>query len=108
MIEPRAPGDRPLSLLVAFAFALSLGIATVAVPLLVLGSGYDAPMVGLLVAIAAGTQLVTRFALPWLLGRFPDRLLIAVAAALMLLGFGLYATSAALPAFVAAQVAQGG
>ena len=99
--------DRPLALLVAFGFALSLGIATVAVPLLVLGSGFDAAVVGFLVAVSAATQLATRFALPWLLGRFPDRLLISVAGSFMFVGFALFASSALLPAFVAAQMAQG-
>ncbi|HUQ44682.1 MAG TPA: MFS transporter [Candidatus Limnocylindria bacterium] len=99
--------DRPLALFVAFGFALSLGIATVAVPLLVLGSGFDAAVVGFLVAVSAATQLATRFALPWLLGRLPDRLLISVAGTFMFAGFVLFASSALLPAFVAAQMAQG-
>jgi len=99
--------DRRISLLVAFGFALSLGIATVAIPLLAIGAGYDAAAVGFLVAIAAGSQLATRFTLPWLLGRYADRLLIGLAAALMLGGFGLLVASTALPVFVAAMVAQG-
>src|SRR5262245_25859358 len=99
--------DRPASLAVAFGFALSLGIATVAIPLLALGSGYDAPAVGFLVAGAAGSQLATRLALPRLLGRFTDRSLILVSAALMLGAFGLLSVSTALPSFVVAQLAQG-
>jgi len=99
--------DRPASLAVAFGFALSLGIATVAIPLLALSTGYDAAAVGFLVAGGAGSQLATRLALPWLLGRFTDRSLILVSVALMLGAFGLLSFSTALPAFVAAQLAQG-
>jgi MFS family permease len=106
-VGQRARADRPASLAVAFGFALSLGIATVAIPLLALESGYDAAAVGFLVAGAAGCQLATRLALPSLLGRFTDRSLILVSVALMLGAFGLLSISTALPAFVAAQLAQG-
>jgi MFS family permease len=103
----RTTADRPVTLAVAFGFALSLGIATVAIPLLALSSGYDPAAVGFLVAGAAGSQLATRLALPWLLGRFTDRSLIVVSVALMLGAFGLLSISVALPAFIAAQLAQG-
>jgi len=106
-VTPRRIPDRPVSLAVAFGFALSLGISTVAIPLLALSSGYDAAAVGFLVAGAAGAQLATRLALPWLLGRFTDRSLIIVSVALMLVAFGLLSVSTALPAFIAAQLAQG-
>ena len=96
-----------MSLLVAFAFALSLGIATVAIPLLALAAGYDAAAVGFLVAGAAASQLATRLALPWLLGRFTDRSLILVSVALMLAAFSLLSVSTAAPAFVVAQLAYG-
>jgi hypothetical protein len=99
--------DRPALLAVAFGFALSLGIATVAIPLLALSSGYDAAAVGFLVAGAAASQLATRLALPWLLGRYPDRTMILVAVALMLGAFAMLSISTALPAFMAAQLAQG-
>jgi MFS family permease len=99
--------DRPLALGVAFAFALSLGIAIVAIPLVALDAGYDAAAVGFLAAASAASQLATRLALPWLLGRFADRTLIAFAAVLMLGAFGLLLASTALPAFLAAQFAQG-
>ena len=101
-------GDRPVALVTAFGFALSLGIGTVAIPLLALAAGYDAPTVGFLAAVSAASQLATRFALPWLLGRFPDRRLISLADALMLAGILLLLASTALPVFLAAQVAIGG
>jgi hypothetical protein len=100
-------GDRPLALVVAFGFALSLGIGTVAVPLVALDAGYDPATIGLLAATAAGSQLATRFALPWLLGRFADRLLITTAGGLMLIGLGVLLVSRELPAFVAAQLVIG-
>jgi len=99
--------DRPLALLVAFGFSLALGIATVAIPLLALASGYEAPGVGLLVAVASGSQLATRLGLPALLGRHADRWLICAAALLMLSGFALLLVSTALPVFVVAQLAAG-
>jgi len=99
--------DRFASLAVAFGFALALGIATVAIPLLALGSGYDPAAVGFLVAAAAGSQLATRVALPWLLGRFTDRSLVLVSVALMVGAFALLSISSVLPAFIVAQLAQG-
>src|SRR4051794_14652302 len=104
----RTPGaDRVISLVVAFGFSVGLGVATVAIPLLALDAGYDEAAVGFLVATSAAAQLGTRPVLPWLLGWFPDRTLIAVASALMLSGFSLLLGSTALPVFVAAQLFQG-
>jgi hypothetical protein len=102
-----ARNDRPLALGVAFAFALSLGIAIVAIPLLAIDSGYNAAAIGFIVATSAAAQLATRLALPWLLGRFADRALIAFAAVLMLGAFLLLLLSTALPAFLLAQLGQG-
>ncbi|HUG31203.1 MAG TPA: MFS transporter [Candidatus Limnocylindria bacterium] len=107
MTDTLVRNDRPLALGVAFAFALSIGIAIVAVPLLAIDSGYDAAAVGYIVATSAASQLATRLALPWLLGRFADRTLIASAAVLMGGAFGLLLLSTALPAFLLAQLGQG-
>lgn len=100
-------GDRPIALGVAFGFALSLGIATITIPLLALGAGYEPAAIGFLVATAAASQLVTRLTLPWLLGRFADRGLIALSAALMVGAFSLLLVSTELPAFLVAQISQG-
>jgi MFS family permease len=100
-------GDRPIALGVAFGFALSLGIATVTIPLLALGAGYEPAAIGFLVATAAASQLVTRLTLPWLLGRYADRGLIALSATLMVGAFSLLLVSTALPAFLVAQISQG-
>ena len=104
---PPDRSDRAAALGVAYAFALSLGIAIVAVPLVALDAGYGPATLGFLVAIAAGSQLVTRFSLPWLLGRYPDRLLIGLSGVLMLAGLLLLIASTTLPVFVAAQVSIG-
>ena len=76
-------------------------------PLLALASGYDAPAVGFLVATAAATQLGARLLLPWLLGRFTDRVLIALASLTMVAAFVLLIVSTALPIFLLAQICQG-
>ena len=99
--------DRPLALTVAFAFALSLGIAIVAIPLVALDAGYSPATIGFLVAVSAGSQLVARFALPWLLGRFADRLLITLAGACMLAGLGILLLTTELPGFLLAQAVLG-
>lgn len=94
-------------MLSVFGFSVSLGIATVTIPLLALASGYDAAGVGLLAAVAAATQLGTRLGLPWLLGRVADRTLMVGAAILMLGAFSLLLLTRALPVFALAQVLQG-
>jgi len=106
-VTSTATFDRATSLAVAFGFSVSLGVATVAIPLLALDSGYDAAAVGFLTAASAAAQLAFRLALPWLLGWFSDRTLIAAASAIMLAGFALLLFSTSLPVFVLAQLFQG-
>ena len=109
--RPAAPiddrRDRVVGLVVVFAFSIGLGVGTVTIPLLALASGYDAASVGFLVATAAAMQLAGRLALPWLFGRFTDRSLTAISAAMMVAAFVLLIWSTALPVFVAAQLLQG-
>ncbi len=99
--------DRTASLAVVFSFSVGLGVATVAIPLLALESGYDAAAVGFLVATSAASQLAFRLGLPWLLRRAPDRTLTAVASLLMLAGFSMLLVSTAVLVFVIAQLLQG-
>ena len=99
--------DRIASLAVIFAFSIGLGVATVAIPLLALESGYDAAAVGFLVATSAASQLGFRLCLPWLLRRVPDRSLTALASLFMLAGFGLLLVSTVVVVFVVAQLLQG-
>lgn len=98
MASSSTPSDRPAALGVVFLFSVALGIATVTVPLLALSAGYDAAAVGFLVATSAGAQLAVRLSLPRLLGRFPDRNLIALAGATMVVGLGLVASTERLAA----------
>ena len=93
--------------MVVFAFSVGLGVATVAIPLLALASGYDAAAVGFLVATSAASQLGFRLCLPWLLRRFADRSLTAVASLLMLAGFSLLLVSTVAAVFIVAQLCQG-
>ena len=99
--------DRVAALAAAFGFSVALGIATVAIPLLALGAGYDAATVGFLAATSAASQLGTRFALPWLLGRYSDQRLILVASLVMCAAFVLLTLSTALAVFAVAQLFQG-
>jgi MFS transporter len=96
-----------VGLVVVFAFSIGLGVGTVTIPLLALAAGYDAPAVGFLVATAAAMQLGTRLTLPWLLGRFTDRSLTAISAAMMLAAFVLLVASTTVVVFVTAQLLQG-
>jgi hypothetical protein len=101
------PDDRLPTLTAVFGFSLALGAATVGIPLLALAAGYDPPTIGLLAAIAAGTQLGTRLLLPWALGRFRDRSLMILGCLGLAAMFALLLASTALPAFILAQVLQG-
>jgi hypothetical protein len=99
--------DRVASLAVIFAFSVGLGVATVAIPLLALDAGYDAAAVGFLAATSAASQLGFRLCLPWLLRRFADRTLTAVASLLMLAAFAMLLVSTVVVVFVIAQLLQG-
>ena len=99
--------DRLAALGAAFGFSVALGVATLTIPLLALAAGYDAATVGFLAATSAASQLGTRLALPWLLGRFPDRTLLVVACLVMSTAFVLLILSTSLVVFAAAQLLQG-
>jgi predicted MFS family arabinose efflux permease len=102
------PSDRSAALTVVLAFSFSLGIGQLALPLLALAAGYDPVAIGLLTATSAISQFGLRLGLPALLGRFPDRAMITLSCVLMGASYGILLISAALPVFVAAQLAQGG
>ncbi len=106
--EPPTRDDRTPTLAAVLGFSLALGIGTVAIPLVALDAGYAPATVGALVAVAAATQLGVRLTLPWLLGRFADRSLMAVSAIGLAGTFALLIVSTTLPVFVAAQLLQGG
>ena len=88
-------------------YALALGIASVALPLLALRAGYSAAGVGALTAASAISQLATRLILGAAMRRWPDWTLIAGATLLLAISNGVVALSAAVVPFVVAQLLQG-
>jgi MFS family permease len=91
----------------AAVYSLALGVASVALPLLALHAGYSAAEIGLLTALSAIAQIVTRLGLGAAMRRWPDWTLVAGAGLLLALSSGLVAVSAALMPFVMAQLLQG-
>lgn len=89
------------------AFGISLGATAIAFPLLALDAGFGAGVVGLLAALSAAIQTASRFALPYLLSRVPDRALIGFALAVMAASASTLLFTAAGVAFVVAQILQG-
>jgi MFS family permease len=88
-------------------FSIALGIASVAVPLLAVASGYSAGEIGLLLASSAVSQMATRLVLGHVMRVLPDWTLIA-AAAVMLVGSNALLAITAVPAlFVLSQLFQG-
>jgi len=88
-------------------YALALGIASVALPLLALRAGYSAAGVGALTAASAISQLATRLVLGAAMRRWPDWTLIAGATLLLAISNGVVALSSAAVPFVLAQLLQG-
>jgi len=91
----------------AAVFSCSLGMASVALPLLALDSGYSGAEVGVLIAVSAATQMVTRIGLGLAMRLVGDWLLVVSAAAMLAISNGLLAWSAAVVPFVAAAAVQG-
>ncbi|MBI2242657.1 MAG: MFS transporter [Nocardioides sp.] len=88
-------------------YSFALGAASVALPLQALAVGYTAVEVGVLTAVSAISQLVTRMFLGSVMRRVPDWIIIAAACALLSVScLVVVATSAVVP-FVAAQLLQG-
>lgn len=82
--------DRALSALAIILFSFALGTLSVVVPLLGVHAGYTPSEIGLLVAVAAIAQLITRLYMGALMRRIPDRsflvgsgLMIAISCALL-------------------------
>lgn len=88
-------------------YALSLGIASVALPLLALRAGYSAAEVGALTAVSAIAQMVTRLFLGVAMRRWPDWTLVAAAALLLGVSNAVVVVSTALVPFVLAELLQG-
>jgi MFS family permease len=86
---------------------VSLGIASVAFPLLALRAGYSAAEIGALTAVSAVSQMSIRLVLGRIMRIWPDWTLIAGAGVLLALSSGIVALSADPVPFVLAQLLQG-
>lgn len=89
------------------AFALALSVASVAVPLLIVGAGYSTASVGVLIALSAVTQMAVRFRIGAVLRRVADKDLVGAAAVLMAVGAAVLLLPLTLPTIVASQLLQG-
>ncbi|MCO4264589.1 MFS transporter [Pseudarthrobacter sp. MDT3-26] len=104
----RSPGtDRALSIGATVLFSFALGTLGVVVPLLAIGVGYSAPEVGLMVALAAVSQLVTRLFMGALMRRVPDKAFLVGSAVMIAVSCVLLALSDALVIFAVSQLVQG-
>ena len=105
----RRPGGRDLTAAAVTSgiIGLALGVAGVALPLLALRAGYSASEIGVLTAVSAVSQLVSRLSLGALMRRIPEWTLISSAGLFLALSCGLVALSAAVVPFVVAQLLQG-
>jgi MFS family permease len=88
-------------------FSLALSISSVALPLLALQAGYSSIVVGVLTAVSAVAQLAIRLVIGALMRRYPDWLLVLLAAALLTTSTAIVSVSAALVPFVLCELAQG-
>ena len=88
-------------------FSLALSVVSVAVPILIVQAGYSLAEVGLLIALAAVTQIAVRFRIGAVMRRVTDKRLVGVAAILMSAGAGLLVTSTAVGGIVVSQLLQG-
>lgn len=88
-------------------FSCALGIASVALPLLAIRSGYSPAEVGILTAVSAVAQMATRLVLGAAMRVFGDWLLVAGASVLLAGSNALVAVSAAVVPFVAGELLQG-
>jgi MFS family permease len=91
----------------ATIFSVSLGAATVALPLLALEVGYSGVEVGILVAISAVSQMLGRIGMGGWMNRFADRTFVLAATALLAVSSGMAALSSAVVPFVLAHLLQG-
>lgn len=105
---PRRPRrDATGSGLSALLFCAGLGLATVALPLVALLSGYSGVAVGVFASVSAVSQVGVRSFLAAAMRRWSDRSLIAVAGLLLAASNGLVALSTEVVPFLVAELLQG-
>lgn len=91
----------------AALFSCSLGLASVALPLLAIEAGYSAVEIGVLTAVSAIAQMTARLGLGVVMRVLPDWTLVAAATLVLGLSNGIVAVDTALVPFVVAQLLQG-
>jgi MFS family permease len=105
--ERRLPRDVLAAGVASAVFSVSLGAASVALPLLALHAGYSAAGIGALTAVSAVTQMTSRMFLGMVMRRWPDWILITAAAVTLAAANAVVAVSASVVPFVLAQMLQG-
>lgn len=88
-------------------FSVSLGVASVALPLLALEAGYSGVEVGVLVAVSALAQMLSRIGMGAWMNRFPDWTFVLAAAVLLAVSNAAAALTTAVVPFVSAHLLQG-
>lgn len=91
----------------ALVYSLSMGIQAVLLPLLALAAGYSKPEIGILTALSAVTQLVSRMSSATAMRHVSDKLLVTLACCAMALSGLLVAWSSYVAVFVASELIQG-
>lgn len=104
---PSVGNDRALSALTIVLFGFALGTLSVIVPLLGVHAGYNPSQIGLLVAVAAVAQLVTRLCMGALMRRIPDRSFLVGSGMMIAVSCALLALSSLFMVFVISQLLQG-
>ncbi|WMY79948.1 MFS transporter [Citricoccus sp. I39-566] len=99
--------DRALSALTVILFGFALGTLSVVVPLLGVHAGYSNSEIGLLVAIAAVAQLVTRLFMGTLMRKIPDKSFLVGSGVMIAVSCTLLALSPVFMVFVLSQLFQG-
>ena len=88
-------------------FSVSLGAASVALPLLALEAGYSGVQVGVLVAVSALSQMLSRIGMGAWMNRFPDWTFVLAASLLLTVSNVAAALTTAVVPFVMAHLLQG-
>lgn len=102
-----SPRDRLLADVTTVLFTVSLGMASVAFPLLTVAVGHEAGAVGALVAVSAVAQTVARLGMGRLMEVFSTRTLVLFAGILLIASNALLVASTELWVFAVAQAVQG-
>lgn len=89
------------------AFSVALSLSSLALPLLAVRAGYSLIAIGLLTALSAAVQLLTRLMIARLMRRYSDWVVVLVAALLMAGSTGVVAISTALIPLALSQLMQG-